>query len=158
MKLHRLSRRPDYLIDSLTPRNGPREAELLKNRLTSLTQRRSTRSPLGRRGTFKATLNALGKNRGDIRLAARVRRLMRPGEWGSAPFWDTTPAFSGAKTMNYHDKDKWISTPFYSSGRARNCDGIRRAACAPRWFMMIQSRAGEQRHAGAFCHFGVECV
>lgn len=131
---------PDYSIDSLTPK-GWHEAELLKNRLTKLDVAAFYCSPLGRaKDTSKATLNALGR---------------------TAEIFDWLREFDG-----YYDKDKWISTPFYSSGDVPEkyktvCDGIDELLARHGYIHDGKIYRVERENSDTvvlFCHFGVECV
>lgn len=152
---------PDYSIDSLTPK-GWHEAELLKNRLTKLDVAAFYCSPLGRaKDTSKATLNALGRTAEIFDWLREFDGYVIDPESGERTYpWDRTPAFL-SENDDYYDKDKWISTPFYSSGDVPEkykavCDGIdellARHGYVPRR-QDIQSRAGEQRHRGALLPF-----
>lgn len=131
---------PDYSIDSLTPK-GWHEAELLKDRLTKLDVAAFYCSPLGRaKDTSKATLNALGRTAEIFDWLREFDGYVIDPESGERTYpWDRTPAFL-SENDDYYDKDKWISTPFYSSGDVPEkyktvCDTV-----------------------VLFCHFGVECV
>lgn len=120
---------PDYSIDSLTPK-GWHEAELLKNRLTKLDVAAFYCSPLGRaKDTSKATLSALGRTAEIFDWLREFDGYVIDPESGERTYsWDRTPAFL-SENDDYYDKDKWISTPFYSSGDVPEkykivCDGI----------------------------------
>lgn len=120
---------PDYSIDSLTPK-GWHEAELLKNRLTKLDVAAFYCSPLGRaKDTSKATLNALDRTAEIFDWLREFDGYVIDPESGERTYsWDRTPTFL-SENDDYYDKDKWISTPFYSSGDVPEkyktvCDGI----------------------------------
>ena len=107
---------PDYSIDSLTPK-GWHEAELLKNRLTKLDVAAFYCSPLGREGHFKSDAQRARQNGGEIFdwLREFDGYVIDPESGERTYSWDRTPAFL-SENDDYYDKDKWISTPFYSSG------------------------------------------
>ena len=147
---------PDYSIDSLTPK-GWREAELLKDRLTKLDVAAFYCSPLGRaKDTSKATLNALGRT-------AEIFDWLR--EFDGYVIDPESGAFL-SENDDYYDKDKWISTPFYSSGdvpeKYKNvCDGIDELLARHGYVHDGKIYRVERENSDTvvlFCHFGVECV
>lgn len=157
---------PDYSIDSLTPK-GWHEAELLKNRLTKLDVAAFYCSPLGRaKDTSKATLNALGRTAEIFDWLREFDGYVIDPESGERTYsWDRTPAFL-SENDDYYDKDKWISTPFYSSGDVPEkyktvCDGIDELLARHGYIHDGKIYRVERENSDTvvlFCHFGVECV
>lgn len=157
---------PDYSIDSLPPK-GWHEAELLKNRLTKLDVAAFYCSPLGRaKDTSKATLNALGRTAEIFDWLREFDGYVIDPESGERTYsWDRTPAFL-SENDDYYDKDKWISTPFYSSGDVPEkyktvCDGIDELLARHGYVHDGKIYRVERENSDTvvlFCHFGVECV
>lgn len=157
---------PDYSIDSLTPK-GRREAELLRDRLAKLDVEKFYCSPLGRaQETAKATLNFLGRTAETCDwLREFDGYVVDPDSGERTSPWDRTPAFLCGND-DYYDKDRWISTPFYSSGNVpekykRVCDGIDALLARHGYVHDGKVFRVERENTDTlvlFCHFGVECV
>lgn len=157
---------PDYSIDSLTPK-GRREAELLRDRLAKLDVEKFYCSPLGRaQETAKATLNFLGRTAETCDwLREFDGYVVDPDSGKRTSPWDRTPEFLSGDD-GYYDKDKWISTPFYSSGDVpekyqRVCDGIDALLARHGYVHDGKVFRVERENTDTivlFCHFGVECV
>lgn len=152
---------PDYSIDSLTPqglargRTAQKQADEARCCGVLLLAARQGE------GHFKSDAQRARQNGGDIRLAARVRRLCnRPGERGAHLFLGQNACVSERKRRLLRQGQVDINSVLQQRGCARKIQNRlrrhRRAACAPRLYSRrqdIQSRAGEQRHRGALLPF-----
>lgn len=163
---YRSSRRPG-LFDRLVDPQGLARGRTAQNRLTKLDVAAFYCSPLGRaKDTSKATLNALGRTAEIFDWLREFDGYVVDPESGEHTYsWDRTPAFL-SENDDYYDKDKWISTPFYSSGDVPEkykavCDGIDELLARHGYIHDGKIYRVERENSDTvvlFCHFGVECV
>ena len=127
---------PDYEHDDLTEK-GQREALLLRDRLVKEDITAFYQSPLGRaQATARPTLAATGHTAVTCDWLREFDGYAVDPKTGQPSLaWDKLPSFVAADPA-YYDPDKWIETPYYSSGTV----------------------AEKYRAVALFCHFGVECV
>ena len=107
---------PDYEHDDLTEK-GQREALLLRDRLVKEDITAFYQSPLGRaQATARPTLAATGQTAVTCDWLREFDGYAVDQKTGQPSLaWDKLPSFVAADPA-YYDPDKWIETPYYSSG------------------------------------------
>ena len=157
---------PDYEHDDLTEK-GQREALLLRDRLVKEDITAFYQSPLGRaQATARPTLAATGQTAVTCDWLREFDGYAVDPKTGQPSLaWDKLPSFVAADPA-YYDPDKWIETPYYSSGTVAEkyravCAGLDELLARHGYLhdgTIYRVQRENTDTVALFCHFGVECV